>query len=272
MSFEISLSKIILSLKTPSGELKTHALILFPKNIENFQNGIAVFTHGYTAEKTPLLPWAVRLSDHGVPTMIFDLPGHYLAHFEELASFELFKNHVHELFSTAFHALVKETSFPLQKDTKLILGGHSMGGLLSIKALMNEEFENLDKVAIGVGVGIQADDKPHFFQSKFYEKTMQLRAQLVSPFLGPDKVFTWLYEEKKHIPTFHQKIILITGEDDIVVSRDGAERFKKLLEDHSNIVTLDKPARLQHTAPELAAGTIYHHVKEFLVSKAVHSA
>lgn len=272
MSFEISLSKIILSLKTASGELKTHALILFPKNPENFKNGVAVFTHGYTAEKTPLLPWAVRLSDYGVPTVIFDLPGHYLAHFEELASFELFKNHVHELFVTAFHGLLKETNFVANEQTKLILGGHSMGGLLAIKALMNPEFDSIEKVAIGVGVGIQADDKPHFFQSKFYEKTMQLRAQLVSPYLAPDKVFTWLFEEKKHIPTFHQKIILITGEDDIVVSRDGAERFKQLLEDHANLVTLDKPTKLAHTAPELAASTIYHHVKEFLSSNSAHSS
>lgn len=261
-----------MSLKTTSGSLTTHALVLFPKNVSDFQNGLAIFTHGYTAEKTPLLPWAVRLSDSGIPTMIFDLPGHYLAHFEELESFELFKNHVHELFTTAYHALLKEINFVVNAETKLILGGHSMGGLLSIKALMNPEFDELEKVAIGVGVGIQADDKPHFFQSKFYEKTMALRAQLVSPHLGPDKVFTWLYEEKKHIPTFHQKIILITGEDDIVVSRDGAERFKKLLEDHANIVTLDKPSKLAHTAPELAASTIYHHVKEFLSSKSAHSS
>lgn len=266
MSFNSKIDKVFLELNTPLGSFKTESLALYPEGKEHFKNALAVFTHGYTAEKTPLLPWAIRLADFAVPTLIFDLPGHYLASFHELDSFENFKNHAHELFSYGLKKLIERSGFELNNQTKIIFGGHSLGGLLSLKALMNDDVRDLDKMGIGVGVGIQAEDSPHLFETKFYEKTMMIRSQLVSPELAPQKVFEWLYAEKKNIQTFHQKISLITGQDDLVVSRDGAVRFKELLEQHSNIVSLEQPERLQHNQPELAAGFVYRQVKEFLAS------
>ncbi len=264
MSFFTKIDKVPLTLESPEGSLHTEALCLYPDGESHYKNAVAVFTHGYTAEKTPLFPWAVRLADFAVPTIIFDLPGHYLASFSELNSFENFRTNAHRLFTLAYHTLLEQSHFKVNAETKLILGGHSLGGLLSLKALMNEEFAGLNKMGIGVGVGIQEEDKPHLFQSKFYEKTMHIRSQLVSPHLNPKDVFKWLYEEKKNIQTFHQRITLITGEDDAVVSRDGTERFKELLESHANIVTIEKPQRLPHNNPELAAANVYRHVKEFL--------
>lgn len=266
MSFKIKIDKVFLQMKTPRGEFSTEALALFPEGKDHYKNTLAVFTHGYTAEKTPLLPWAIRLADFAIPTIIFDLPGHYLAHFHELDSFENFQNHAHQLFSFALNSLTKKSLFNINDRTKIIFGGHSLGGLLALKALMNEDIKIYDKLGIGVGVGIQKEDTPHLFETKFYEKTMMIRSQLVSPFLNPQNVFEWLYEEKKNIQTFHQKISLITGLDDFIVGPDGVLRFKELLEKHSNIVHLEQPERLQHNQPELAAGLVYRHVKEFLAS------
>ncbi|MFZ4714630.1 MAG: hypothetical protein ACOYL6_12990 [Bacteriovoracaceae bacterium] len=264
MSFFVKIDKVPLSLNSPEGTLFSEAFCFYPEGVSHYKNAVAVFTHGYTAEKTPLLPWAIRLADFGVPTIIFDLPGHYLSSLVELDSFENFKQNSHKLFTLGYQTLVESAKFMVNTETKLILGGHSLGGLLSLKALMNEEFDQLNKIGIGVGVGIQEEEKKHLFQSKFYEKTMHIRSQLVSPHLNPAELFKWLHDEKKNIQTFHQKICLITGQDDAVVSRDGAERFKELLEVHSNIVSLEKPEKLPHNNPELAALHIYRQVKEFL--------
>jgi predicted esterase len=266
MSFFVHLDKVPLILKSPEGTLFSEGICFSPEGQEHYKNALAVFTHGYTAEKTPLLPWAIRLADFGIPTIIFDLPGHYLASFTELDSFENFKANAHKLFSVALHELKLKSKFQMNAETRIILGGHSMGGLLSLKALMNDDLSPYTKLGLGVGVGIQDGEKKHLFETKFYEKTMHIRSQLVSPHLNPTDVFSWLYEEKKNIQTFHQRISLITGEDDAVVSHHGAERFKSLLEDHSNIVNLEKPSKLPHNSPELAAGSVYRQVKEFLIT------
>ncbi len=57
------------------------------------------------------------------------------------------------------------------------------------------------------------------------------------------------------------RIHFITGEDDLVVGKDGSERLAKILESHGNQVTVERPTKLGHHLPELAAGYVKKYVK-----------
>ena len=73
-------------------EDKSNALLFLPDPSRPIKEGLAVFCHGYTAHKGDLLTWASRLSEEGLTTLIFDIPGHYLGSYNEVESFEEFKN------------------------------------------------------------------------------------------------------------------------------------------------------------------------------------
>ena len=102
----------------------------------------------------------------------------------------------------------------------------------------------------------------HLFDTPFYKSTLKVREQLVSPALNPDNVFPWIKEEKNHLNLENQDIHLISGIDDLVVGEDGVERFKQALEEKNNRVTMEKPSKLPHHEPQLAAA----HVKKYLKS------
>ena len=251
---------------------KTNALVFLPEvggeNGSDIKATFAVLTHGYTADKSSILNWGTRLSEAGVSCILFDLPGHYLGNYSEVEDFEHFKNHGHELFHTAFVSL-KNTfieEFPLLLDLlesnqlKLALGGHSLGGMLSLKALTLPQFNDYEKLAIAVGLGMAPRDVVHIFDIPFYKSTLKIREQFVSAALRPDNVFPWIKEEKDKINIHHQRIHLITGEDDLVVGTDGMERFAEVLVAHENTVTFEKPTKLPHHEPQFAAS----HVKKYL--------
>ncbi|MBH46575.1 MAG: hypothetical protein CME71_00220 [Halobacteriovorax sp.] len=241
---------------TWSGRLltPTHGLMLLP---EQHLGRIALLCHGYTSHKGSLLAWATRLAEEKIPTMIFDVPGHYLGNFSEVDNFSDFKSSAHELFQEAYEQALLELNFAPER---VILGGHSLGALLALKALDLSCFSRLQKIAIGVGLGMPPQGVVHIFDTPFYKSTLKLREGLVSPALKPDNVFPWIKEEKENLAISQKRIHLISGEDDMVVGEDGMERFAKHLEKYGNDVSIEKPKRLAHHVPENAAP----HIKKFL--------
>jgi hypothetical protein len=114
---------------------------------------------------------------------------------------------------------------------------------------------------VAVGIGIGQRQAAHLFETAFYEKTLSIRRQLVSPNLDSKEVFAWLKEAKENMVLSNQRIHMITGEDDIVVGNLGMEVFQEILEKQGNVVTTDKPKRLPHHEPALASAHIYSFLK-----------
>lgn len=249
---------------------KTNALYFYPALEVKLANSFAIFCHGYTSDKSSILNWATRLAEVGVPTAIFDLPGHFLGNYSEVLDFEHFKTHAHELFLEAFNGLnlhfnriYAEESNPSSKNEfELVLGGHSLGAMLSIKALTLKSFESMNKRALGVGLGMAPKKVVHIFDTPFYKATLVVRNELVSKALHSDNVFPWIKKEKEDLSLSGHKIHLITGEDDLVVGSDGMERFYDHLLAIGNFVTMEKPTRLPHHEPNLAASHIKKYFKD----------
>lgn len=245
-----------------------HAMAFLPsaESGHTIKNEWAVFSHGYTSHKGDCLNWATRLVESGVPCVIFDWPGHYLGSFHEAKSFEDFKAHSHELFGEAFnrlHLLMEQNigvgQYPL--CTSVILGGHSLGAFNAIRALELSAFKDLSRVAVGIGSGVAITQATHLFETAFYEKTLSIRRQLVSPALDTKAVFGWLKEDKMSISVSHQRIHLIVGEDDLVVGAGGVEAFADVLTKNGNIVTFEKPKRLPHHEPGAATAHMFAFLK-----------
>ncbi len=239
----------------------THALVFHPSK-ESYEGKQAIFCHGYTADKGSILNWGIRLQEVGIKVILFDLPGHYLGNFSEVLDFEYFKENAHKLFYEAYKILNKDSQAEAS-STALILGGHSLGALLALKAMELEAFSNIKKVGIGVGIGMAPKKGLHLFDTPFYKQTLLLRNQLISSALHSDNVFPWIKDEKEKIAIKNQKIHLITGIDDLVVGNDGMERFRDKLIENSNDVSFEKPSRLPHHEPNLAAV----HIKKYLKDK-----
>jgi hypothetical protein len=230
------------SFETNALHIRSHKPALGKKN-----NAVGLFTHGYTAHKGQLFNWALRLSDFGSDSIIFDLPGHYLGSFNEVKSFEDFKNYAHHLFYEAFKLCDAD------QDSKVILGGHSLGALLALMALDLDEFAPYEKMAIGVGVGISKEGHDHPLETPFFEKTMDIRSQIVSPSLNPKNIFSWIKEIDSFLNVSHERIHLITGQDDGIISEHMTKRLADKLLDFNNNVTVEFPRRIPHHLPELAS-------------------
>jgi len=244
------------------GPWNSHAFLFIPSKEVELKKAAAVFTHGYTSHKGSILTWPTRLAEEGIASILFDLPGHYLGSFNEVNSFEEFKKDSHKLFQSAYNQLSNEVD---TKDKKIILGGHSLGGLLACKALALSEFDGVDKMAIAVGLGLAPEKGTHLFETDFYKSTLIIREQLVSAELNHENVFNWLKSEKESLSVSDNRVHLITGMDDLVVGKSGSERLKELLESKNNTVTLDRPTKLPHHMPEMGASF----VKKFLKSEGI---
>lgn len=246
---------------------QVNALAFIPSAEKNaIKSEWAIFSHGYTSHKGDCLNWATRLVEVGVPCLIFDQPGHYLGSFNEVQNFDDFKNHAHELFAEGYlrlQALLEQHvgfgHFPA--NSAIILGGHSLGAYTSIRALELPLFTNVNRLAVTIGIGIGQRQATHLFETAFYEKTLSIRRQLVSPALDSKVVFSWLKEAKENITLTGERIHMITGEDDVVVGAGGMEAFLKVLESQGNVVTWEKPKRLPHHEPGAATAHIYSFLK-----------
>jgi hypothetical protein len=258
--------KIVKS-EIPYLKIKTQCFVFLPDPGEVLKPTWALFTHGYTSDKSSILNWSVRLAEMGVASVLFDLPGHYLGNFSEVDNFSDFKNHAHELFQAAYVELHKnflenfplEENFTTQNNFQLVFGGHSLGAMLAIKALKLDFFKDFKRRAIGVGIGMAPKHVVHIFDTPFYQATLKVRSQLVSKELNPDNVFPWIKQEKADLKIANEHIHLITGIDDLVVGDDGLERFMEKLQSLNNTVTFEKPTKLPHHEPELASG----HIKKY---------
>lgn len=246
---------------------QVNALAFIPSVEKEIKSEWAIFSHGYTSHKGDCLNWATRLVESGVPCLIFDQPGHYLGSFHEVSSLADFKEHVHEIFGEGLTRLQNLMEahlgfgqFPALKA--VILGGHSLGAFTSIRALELPQFQNIQRVGIGIGIGIGQRQATHIFETAFYEKTLSVRRQLVSPVLDSKEVFAWLKTEKENMTISGQRIHLITGEDDIVVGNGGLEAFLQVLEGHGNVVTWEKPKRLPHHEPGAASAHMFAFLKD----------
>lgn len=252
----------------PYKDQHTNVFYFLPDTDETIISTWAIFTHGYTSDKSSILNWPLRLAESGVACALFDLPGHYLGNFSEVDNFEDFKVLAPQLFEAAFSALKKhfKEEFPLNEhqteagELKLVLGGHSLGSLLAIKALELPAFNDYEKRAVCVGLGMAPKDVVHLFDTPFYKSTLKVREQLVSKALHPDFMFPWIKEEKKNLTITGETVHLITGDDDLVVGKDGMERLAEALEARGNKATFERPLKLPHHEPQMAAP----HIKKYL--------
>jgi predicted esterase len=263
--------KIIKCLLPWESSQNTQAMIFLPAADVQPKASLGVFSHGYTADKTDLLPWVMRLAEEGMGSIIFDWPGHYLGNFSEVTDFDYFKSDAHKLFVSAFEKLREQFSehFPLNEHDlefdklNLVLGGRSLGALLALYALEEPIFSDYqNKRALAVGLGITPPGKTHLFKSNFYKSTLNIRGQLVSPAINPDTVFSWIKEAKENVPCVNQQIHIINGEDDLVVGDLGGQLMVKLLQEKGNLVTLERPTRLPHHEPKQAASYIKRYLKK----------
>jgi pimeloyl-ACP methyl ester carboxylesterase len=245
----------IIKKSIPWGHGQTNSFCFLP---ENKSSSVAIFSHGYTSHKGALLPWAVKLSQIGIATILFDLPGHYLGTFSEVLNFEDFSTNAHHIFNRALDSYIEELNF--KEEFKVILGGHSLGSLLALKAASS--FNKHQMLLLCVGHGLSQIGEPMVFDSQFFRDTMHIREQLVSPALSPSNVFPWIQKEQQILSLKHQKIILVSGKDDLVVSEKSIMDLKNHLEEKNNLVFLEMANRLPHNAPELASSLIKKLVKE----------
>lgn len=261
------MSSKVITLELSLPYFTVNALAFLPSLEKQIKTEWAIFSHGYTSHKGDCLNWATRLVESGVPCLIFDHPGHYLGSFHDLESWDDFKDHVHELYGEAFNRLeaLMQTHLGVGQyptPTGIILGGHSLGALTSMKALELPVFQKYKRVAVAIGIGIGQHKAVHLFETAFYEKTLSIRRQLVSPILDTKVVFGWIKEEKETLTISNQRIHCITGEDDVVVGAGGLEAFVEVLERNNNAVTFDKPKRLPHHEPGAATAYLYAFLKD----------
>lgn len=255
----IQLQKVTLNYRSWS----FNALVFSPKNSD--LKGLATITHGYTSHKGSLLNWASRLCEEGIACILLDIPGHYLGGFNEVSDLEEFKSFGHEICQVALEKLMENHKSQIQKNLPIFLCGHSLGALLSLKAVteIQQKYPSHQTQVVGVGFGASFDQKTHLFETPFYKSTLQLRGQLVSEVISPEVIFPWINQEKADLNMKSTRIHLITGEDDIVVGKNGTEKLAEQLESHGNNVTIEKPKKLAHHQPELAAA----HVKKFIIDQ-----
>ncbi|MCF8060494.1 MAG: alpha/beta hydrolase [Bacteriovoracaceae bacterium] len=262
----IKIVKTAIPFQDEQSIISTNAFCFLPDEASKVAPALSIFTHGFTSHKGSILNWSLRLAEEGIPSLLFDLPGHYLGGFTEVTSFDAFKRNAAQMFESATqilkdHLLAELGHSIIDKETKVIIGGHSLGALLSLKACDALAFSNFQSTqVIAVGFGLPPEGVTHIFNTPFYKSTLAIRAQLVSEAISPEVIFPWIKKEKESLNLTDKNIYLLTGADDVVVGKDGTERLRDQLQALGNNVVLEKPAKLAHHLPENAAP----HIKKWL--------
>lgn len=251
----IEVKRIHLTYDENGQEKDLEGFLFLPDHFDN--KSLGIFTHGYTSHKISILSWGTRLCESGMACIVFDLPGHYLGTFNDIESFDHFKVVAPNLFVSAYNLLelaIDEKSNESLDQWSLVLGGHSLGALISLKACELPELNrNLSQTLVCVGFGLPPEGVTHVFDTPLYKATLEVRKQFVSDALNPDTILPWIKEQKEQLTLQNKKVILLTGQDDVVVGKGGMELLAAQLEEQGNEVIVEKPLKLAHHMPETAA-------------------
>ncbi|MDA8792538.1 alpha/beta fold hydrolase [Bacteriovoracaceae bacterium] len=241
-------------------QVESHYLLANPENIRTDRFGntpVAIFTHGFTSNKQDLLNWMQKFASNQVPVLIFDLPGHYLGNLTDVESIHEFHQATDQFFQQAKTLLESTVQ---QSNLFYLVGGHSLGALLSLLVLDNVFPKTEQTLSLIVGLGSPKENEQHFFDTELFSETRKFRDQLVSPAINMKDLFAWSHDIKRTIQVKNRKIHLICGENDVVVGPEGVERLLEHLKSQ-NEVTLDKPKKLSHHEPQLAHVHLYSYLK-----------
>jgi pimeloyl-ACP methyl ester carboxylesterase len=242
--------------KLKTKHLESAALTFFPAQASN--KIAAVFTHGHTSHKGAILSWAEKLYHAGIASTIFDLPGHYMGEGSDVIDLDLFSKEAPELFSQAINAMSEK----LIVD-HWIVGGHSLGALLSLKFLNLEAIPNSKVEAIAVGFAETSKSGNHLYQEAIFKKMLEFRSLLVSPALHHDYFFQWIRKEKMSLALKNKRLLLLSGRDDLVAKAEDVESLALRLKQDENIVELIMLDKLPHHEPEKAAT----HIRDYIIRK-----
>ena len=216
--------------------VRTDAISFLPDPSRGETGTLAVFAPGYTSEKSQLLSWGTGLAALGVPTLIFDLPGHYLGNLHPLGSFEDFKNHTPHLFARGLETLRERAGERGREAYQVVLGGHSLGSLMAAEAIRLPDFSSMARLLIGVGLSASPANGTHIFETDLYRETLEVRKQLVAPCLSPDRIIPWIKEDKANVS--------LSGETVFSVDREG----------RPGRGPFERGASRRHSAPEGQSG------------------
>lgn len=244
-----------------NNQVESHYLLAKPENVRTDRFGntpTAIFTHGFTSNKQDLLNWMQKFASNQVPVLIFDLPGHYLGNLTDVNSIEEFYQSSEAFFGQARGLLEAELN---QSNLFYLVGGHSLGALLSLLTLDQVFPEKESTLSLIVGLGSPKENSQHFFDTDLFAETRRFRDQLVSPAINMKDLFTWSHDLKRTIEVKDRKIHLICGENDVVVGPGGVERLFEHLK-NNNQVSLDQPKKLSHHEPQLAHVHLYSYLKK----------
>lgn len=194
-----------------------------------------IFTHGFTTSKQDLTSWLMKCAELKISCCIFDLPNHLLGESTPVSS-DIFKEESHLLFHEA------EKLFP--STQKFVYGGFSLGSLFAIEASLKKSPAAL----ILAGFGFDDNYKEHIYESQAFSFLLQFRSKLIVNLDSKD-LFRWVQKKKETMILQHQEIILISGEDDLVVGKQGMENLSMFLGETNNY-TIIKPPYLGHHFPD----------------------
>ncbi len=228
-----------------TNHIKTTALVY-----EGSKPLCCLFTHGYSSSKQDHVAWMMKCLELDVSCVIFDLPNHLLGNSNSV-NLENFEQECHLLFLEA-RKFFNHQNF--------IYGGFSLGSLLALKAA-----SILPPLKVLVaGLGYDPNYEKHLYEYPPFAFLLKFRSALIEN-LDTKKVFQWVQEEKKKLQIKNQDLVLISGEDDQVVGKQGMEELIKLL-GPDNFYQVIKPQHLPHHLPHQVASYLPDLLKSVLNS------
>jgi triacylglycerol esterase/lipase EstA (alpha/beta hydrolase family) len=225
IDFNENIELIPFTLKALGGQLESSAMAFLPNRKTAQLASVFAFTHGYSTSKSSIFAWGTRLAEDGHAGVIFDLPGHLAGNTSTpLTNFEQFYRGGLDLFEQGYQRcldFLSERQHPAFTDRcPITLGGHSLGALMSLLAQSKTSYwQDKEVKTILVGLGINPTVEVHLFDTPFFEKTMNVRRQLVDPVVDSTVIFPWIKEQKENLDITGADLYALTGEDDVVVGK-----------------------------------------------------